>query len=98
MRAVPRIVFTLPLGSSDAEALVVAVTPGGELCLQLCFEDSRLRGYSEQRPPTVTLDAEAAVEMAREILKQLAPDLAEKLSAKGRPELRVVNNEGGDAA
>jgi hypothetical protein len=31
-------------------------------------------------------------------LKQLAPDLAEKLSAKGRPELRVVNNEGGDAA
>jgi hypothetical protein len=98
MRAVPRIVFTAPIGSSDAEALVVAVTPRGELCLQLCFGESRLRGYSEERPPTVTLDGDAAVALAREILLQLAPELAAKLEAKGRPGLRVVNNEGGDAA
>lgn len=91
---VERLIFELPLnGGADGEGFACAIAPGGEDIVQLAFSESRLRTFSEARPPSCSMPADAAVELARGLLRQLAPDLAAKLDAKGRPALRLV---GGD--
>lgn len=93
MKLVPRIVFEAPLDDDGREALVVAVAPGDGLLLQFALTDARLRASSAANPPTLRLDRDAAVALAREVLVQLAPNLAARLDARERPALRVVGND-----
>ena len=97
MREVPRVLFSLPLSGPDAgsdEGLAVARLPGGAIAVQICVRETRLRGFTEARPPSVTMPADAAIELARCLLRALAPDLAAALVAHARrAALRLV---GGD--
>jgi len=95
MREVPRVIATFPLtepGATEGEAFVVAVGPGDAVTFQLAITDTRLRAFSEDRPPSVTVEAAAAVELSREILRQLRPDLAATLRTAERGRLRAVND------
>lgn len=100
MREVPRVIVALPLaeqGASEGEAFVVAVGPGDAVTFQLAVTDTRLRSYTEERPPSVTMPASAAVELSREILRQLRPDLAASMRSAERGRLRVAGDEPGAA-
>jgi hypothetical protein len=88
MHEVPRLIFEADAGAGDGFA--VAIAQGGAVIVQLAYSDARLRTYSEQRPPTCTMPAAAAVEMACEILRQLAPDA---LAPASRPTLRLVGSD-----
>jgi hypothetical protein len=91
----PRVIFMAPMGEPNAdsdEGLVVAIGPGDSVAFQLAVSDTRLRGYTEERPPTITMQAAAAVELSREILRQLRPDLAATLRTAERGRLRAVND------
>jgi hypothetical protein len=101
IREVPRLIFELPLDApdaGDAEGFALAIGPHGAVTVQLAFGDARLRTFSEACPPSCTMPCEAAIEMAREILAQLRPDLAAKLDATERPLLRLVGSEDPEAA
>lgn len=100
MHEVPRVIVALPLtepGATEGEAFVVAVGPGDAVTFQLAITDTRLRAFSEARPPTVTMPAAAAVELSREILRQLRPDLAGSMRSAERGRLRVAGDEPGAA-
>jgi hypothetical protein len=102
IREVPRLLFSLPLSGPDAgekEGLAVARAPGGEVVVQLALAEHRLRGFTEARPPSCSLPAEAAVALARALLAELRPDLAAALEAhERRRALRVVGSDGPEAA
>jgi hypothetical protein len=89
MHEVPRLIFEADAG--DGESFAVAIAPGGAVIVQLAFSDARLRTYSEARPPSVTLQSDAAIELAREILAQLAPNA---LAPASRATLRLVVGDG----
>lgn len=99
MRIVPRVVFSLPCLASEGEALVVAIDAHDNVIVQFALRDRRLRTYSEDRPPSITMPAAAAVDLAREIFRQLRPDLAAALgAAERRPNLRLVGLDDPGAA
>ena len=100
MHEVPRVIVALPLteqGAAEGEAFVVAVGPGDAVTFQLAISTTRLRGFSEDRPPSVTVEAAAAVELSREIIRQLRPDLAASVRSDERTRLRVAGDEPGAA-
>lgn len=99
-----RVIFELPLDDPNAgasEGFVVAIAPGGGVVFQLALHEQRLRAFSEERPPSCRMPADAAVALASELLRQLRPGLLEHLEvAERRAAMRVVSNgnDGGDAA
>lgn len=87
---VPRVVFAA-IAQDDDEGLVVAIAPGDRVVFQIATTDARLREWSAEHPPTVTTNADAAVELCRELLRQLRPDLAKALRSGERGRLRAVD-------
>lgn len=92
MRVLPRVLFELPLTAPDGEAagFSAAVEPDGMVTLHLATEELAL-------PPALALD------LARALLAELAPDLAAALVAhERRRALRIVTagdpGPGGNAA
>ena len=78
-------------------AFVVAIAPGDRVVFQLAVTDTRMRGFSEAHPPTVSVEAAGAVELSREIIRQLAPALAAHLRSAERGRLCVAGDEPGAA-
>jgi len=96
MHEAPRVIFMAPLGEANAdsdEGLIVAVGPGSAVSVQFAVSTTRLRSYTEERPPTITMPGEAAVELSKELLRQLAPSLAAGLRSAERGRLRAVNGD-----
>jgi hypothetical protein len=90
MEAVHRVVY-------EDGPLVAAIAPDGSAVLQLAFDERALRACTEANPPSVVLPAEAATELALELLRQLRPGLVAQLEvAERRAALRALPR--GDAA
>jgi hypothetical protein len=98
LREVHRVIFEAELDESQAgttEGFAVAIEPSGAVVFQIALSEARLRSYSEDRPPSCAMAPEAAVELAREILRQLAPG---DLAPARRPVLRIVGSDDPEAA
>ena len=101
MHEVPRTIWQADLGEEPGSGLTVAVGPGGAVVVQLALSEARLRACSESWPPSCSMPPDAAVDLARELLRELRPDLARHLEvAERRAGIRVVNGNdlGGDVA
>lgn len=98
MHELPKVIFQLDLADADAregDGLAVAIEPRGYVLIQFAVAEATLRGFSEDRPPSCRMEPDAAIELAREILKQLDPTA---LAPASRPVLRLVGSDGPEAA
>lgn len=101
MRAIPRVIFSLPLAEADAgpdEGLAVAVSPSGELVVQFCVGEHRLARYSADTPPQFNLPQPAACALALAVLREFAPEAFEAVDALHRQRLQLVSAGGGPEA
>jgi hypothetical protein len=85
--------FVLPRrrpGDPD-EGLVFAAAPDGALIVQICMSPERLAGYTLERPCSVPIPADAALELAHALLREFSPSVADFLErAALAASLRVV--------
>jgi len=82
MHAAPTILahFALPRRDGDdrEEAVIFAVHPlTNELVMQVAFTPERLSGFTYERPLSVPIPRDAALQLAHEILRTWAPEIAE---------------------
>ena len=99
LRQVPKVIFSGEIPGSPGEGIAVAVMPSGEVAVQLALRTERLAGFSIERPPSVLLGADAAVELALAIIAELDADLSRALEAhERRGVLRLVGGDGPEAA
>jgi hypothetical protein len=97
IREVPRVLFSAEVSDSAGQGLVVARMPSAEIAVQIVLGAEHLRRCTPERPPAVTMPPEAALDLARALLAELAPDLAAALEAhERRAGIRLVVGGGDD--
>ena len=101
LREAPRVLlsFVLPRKHPDdpEEGLCFAIAAGtGELVVQVAMTEERFRSFTYQKPCSIPIPRDAALRLAHELLRELAPEVADFLErACGAAELRLVQGGAG---
>lgn len=104
MHEVPKILMAFAIPQRDStgpeEGLVFAVRPDtGDLVVQLAVTEERMRSFTFERPPSFPIPAQAALELAHEILRHYAPEVMDALERSAqRAKLSLVLGGAGPEA